>query len=215
MKTASTLIVLNHVKYGESSIVLHALTQRWGRRSFLVKLGKKTSMGFFQPLNILECSVFENPRSQLWSATQFSLPRPLLSTRGSLHKNTMTLFLSEVLYRTIKEGDGEDLWDWCEGAVLALDSLEGDFSNFHLRFLLELCIQLGFSPSLESLTPFVGEDREKIRSFLELPFAQSMLLPMTGEERNRICEEFLSYLQFHTESRITIKSLPILRELYR
>ena len=34
--------------------------------------------------------------------------------------------------------------------------MESDFSNYPIRFLLELAAALGFSPTFESVAPFVG-----------------------------------------------------------
>ena len=53
MKTPTQLIVLAYTKFGESSVVLHTLSREFGRRSFLVKIGKRTTMSLFLPLNIL------------------------------------------------------------------------------------------------------------------------------------------------------------------
>ena len=35
------LIVLNYTKFGENSIALHTLSREYGRRSFMVRIGKK------------------------------------------------------------------------------------------------------------------------------------------------------------------------------
>ena len=41
-----------------------------------------------------------------------------------------------------------------------------------------------------------------------------MLVPMTGQTRNDLCAAIIEYLEFHTETRINIKSLGVLRELF-
>ena len=38
MKSKAELIVLNHTKFGENSIVLHTLSAEYGRHGFLVNL---------------------------------------------------------------------------------------------------------------------------------------------------------------------------------
>ena len=124
--------------------------------------------------------------------------------------------MSEVLYRTIKDGAKEDgLFEWCRKSILTLDALENDFANYHLRFLLELAGALGFGPDMEGLAPFAGNRFGEIRDLLSLGFAESMLLPLNGESRNEIAEILVKYLSYHTESAITVRSLPVLRELYR
>jgi len=210
------LIILNTTKIGERSLVLHALSPDWGRRSFITSVPKGGGMALFQPLGIVDAEIVENPRSDLWRAHGFSAKYPLMGLRTSAAKNAMTLFMSEVLYRTLVDGAREEgFFAWCERAVLTLDALEGDYANYHLRFLLELAAALGFSPSLEDLAPFAGEHLARVRTLLEGDFGTCMLLPLNGEARNEIAELLLRYLSYHTETRIEARSLRVLRDLFR
>jgi len=210
------LIVLSTTKVGESSVVVHTLSQEYGRRGFLVHPGKKGGMALFLPLNILEASVAENPKSTLWSLRNIHAKDSLNGIRGNVYKNSMTLFLSEVLFRTLREGTYEEgLYSWCVGSILTLNALESDFSNFHIRFLLEFAAALGFRPTLEDVAPFAQEHLNQLRPFLETGFSEAMLLPLSGEVRNALCESLLQYLEYHTEQTIHIKSLSVLRELFR
>ena len=209
------LIVLNTTKMGESSLVLHALSREHGRRSFVVKVSRRTPMSLFLPLNILEADVTESPKSTLWRAGAVTARYPLGGIRSNIHKNTMTLFMSEVLYRAVKDGAREEgLYEWCERSILTLDAMERDYSNYHLRFLLELASALGFSPSAESLAPFAGQYYRLLSDFVRAPFAESMLMPMNGEVRNALSEILLKYIAHHSESSLNVQSLKVLRELY-
>lgn len=215
MTVPAHLIILNTTKFGENSIIAHAITKEWGRRGFIVRIGRKAQMAHFLPLNITEAEVSENTKSSLWRASGFRAASPLSGIRGNMYKNSMTLFMSEVLWRTVKDEAFEDgLYEWLERSVLALDAIESDFSNFHLRFLLEFASTLGFSPETEDLAPFcrhLGETEALLRS----SFGEAMLLPLTGEKRNEIAEDILRYLEHHTDSSINIRSLKVLRELFR
>ncbi len=209
-------IVLATTKVGENALVVHTLSREYGRRGFLLHPGKKAAPSLFLPLNILEADVQENPRSSLWSLKNIQLRDGLQGIRGNLHKNTMTLFLSEVLFRTLREGTSEEgLYDWCVGAILTLNALESDFANFHIRFLLELAGALGFRPTFDDIAPFAREQLREMKLFLELDFGESMLVPLTGAARNALCESLLQYISYHTEQAIHVKSLAVLRELYR
>jgi DNA repair protein RecO (recombination protein O) len=215
MKFNIELIVLNYTKFKENMIVLHTLSERYGRRSFLVRIGKKTPMSLFLSLNILEADVIENPKSDLWHAGSCSLLLPLMGIRNNPYKNSMTLFMSEVLYRTVKDGmDEPGLFDWCKRQIMTLDALKTDFSNYHIRFLLELAVTLGFSPDLCDLAPFAGDNLQVLELFLKSSFGEAMLIPLNGEKRNSIAESLIRYLEFHTESTINIHSLAVLRELF-
>ena len=234
MKSKAELIVLNHTKFGENSIVLHTLSAEYGRHGFLVKVSPKTAMALFLPLNILQAEVTENPKSDLWFARNFVSVTPLNGIRSNIHKNTMTLFMSEVLYRVVKDQTNEDgLADWLKGQILTLDALKSDFANFHLLFLLNLCSALGFDPDTAGLAPFVvgsssachpehsghpehseGSNLKALDSLIKLPFAEALLLPLSGVDRNAIAESILKYIEFHTESTVNVRSLAVLREIY-
>ena len=215
MTTSTELIVLHTTKFGENSIVVHTLSRDYGRRSFLVRGAGKKVMSLLLPLNILEAEITESTKSTLYTARNLTSRHPLVGIRDNIYKNTMTMFLSEVIYRTIKEGAQEhDLFEWCRGQILLLSAMESDFSNFHIRFLLELSVALGFSPETSDLMPFVEENYTTVSEFMTSSFAESMLIPLSGQVRNKICEDVLRYIEYHTESTLTINSLKVLRELF-
>ena len=216
MTTNTGLIVLHTTKFGENSLVVHTLSKDYGRRSFLVKgVGKKAGMSLFLPLNVLEADIVETSRSTLYTARNIVARYPLLGIRNDIFKNSMTMFMSEVLYRVVREGAYEEgLFEWCEKNILLLDAVSIDFSNFHIRFLLELSVALGFSPEARDLVPFVGDHYPVIERFMTVPFAESMLIPLNGATRNEIAEEILRYIEFHSESAVNVNSLKVLRELF-
>ena len=215
MTRNTELIVLHTTKFGENSVVVHTLSREYGRRSFLVRGAGKRLMSLFLPLNILEADVQESTKFTLFTARNLTSRHPLLGIRSNVFKNSMTMFMSEVLYRVIKEGAAEQgLYEWCERNILLLDAVRDDFSNFHLRFLLELAVALGFSPESRDLQPFVGDHYPTVERFMQTSFAESMLIPLNGTVRNEIAEEILRYIEFHTESSLRVNSLKVLRDLF-
>lgn len=214
MKGAAELIILGYTRFGENRLVVHTLSREYGRRSFLTRVGKGSAMSHFLPLNIVEAMVTENPKSTLWNASSFSTRYPLPGIRDNIYKNTITLFMSEVLFRTLKEGAVEEgLYEWCTGSILTLDSLDESFANFPVRFLLELCEALGFRPSAEDVAPFAGENYQPLKALIEANFPQAMLIPLNGAQRNALADSLIRYLEFHTESTLNVKSLKVLREV--
>ena len=210
------LIVLHTTKTGDNYIVVHTLSKEYGRRSFLIRgAGKKSTMAMLLPLSIIEADVVETTKSTLFTARNLSSRYPLLGIRNNLYKNSMTLFLSEVLYRTVKDGANEDgLYGWCVKNILLLDALDSDFSNFHIRFLLEFAVALGFSPESRDLAPFMGENFPIVEKFMKDSFADAMMIPLNGSVRNEIAEGILRYIEFHSDSAINVASLNVLRELF-
>lgn len=215
MTFRTELIVLGTTKLGEKSLVVHCLTPSLGRRSFITTVPRGGVMALFLPLNVLDGEVSENPKSDLWRVRHLSAVHPLNGIRSSVSKNTITLFMAEVLYRTVRDGAMEDgLFEWCRRSILTLDALQSDFSNYHLRFLLEFAVALGFSPSLSDLAPFAGEHLAEIRALLESDFSQAMLIPLNGESRSEIAESLLQYVGYHSDCSLNVRSLAVLRELY-
>ena len=215
MTLLTDIIVLNTTKLGETSVVVHCLSRDYGRRGFIVNVGRRIPSSLLQPLGILEAKVVENTKSALWRITSLTPKYPLNGLRQDLSKGAISLFMSEVLYRTIKEGTDEDgLFDWCIGDILTLDAIESDFANYHIRFLLELAVMLGFSPSADSLMPFCGDALGEVEEILRSPFSEAMLVPLSGEKRNAIAESIVRYIAHYSESAINLRSLGVLRELF-
>ncbi len=208
-------IVLNSTKARDNLLVIHALAREMGRRSFIVNVGKGGAMSLFQPMNILEGDVQESLHSELWRIRGVCALYPLNGIRSSLPKNAMSMFMSEVLYRTLREGCFEDgLYEWCRNSILTLDALPDHYSNFHLRFLLELSVALGFSPRSEDLAPFAGEYYAQLSDMVRSDFASSMMMPLNGKSRSEMADALIRYLSCHLDYPLSIRSLGVLRELF-
>ncbi len=211
--TEVEFILLSTTKVGENSLVLHSLSKQYGRHSFIVRLQKSTSM--YLPLSILSAQITESTKTELWRASNVMAEYPLSSTRANIHKNTTTLFLSEVLYRSLRDGANEEgLYEWCRKMILTLDSLQSDYASFHLKFLLEYAAILGFKIDIEGLAPFADEYLEDLNRLLNMDFGEFLLYPLDGKKRNDIARIILEYLSYHLDSRLDIQSLRVLRELY-
>lgn len=216
MREKVRIIVLNTTDFGDKSLVVHCISDRWGRRSFMASRSSKASSGIYSPMNIVDCEVTPSTKSDLWRMQNPALHMPLASIRGSICKTAISLFMSEVLYRTVREpvqDDGE-FFSWCEKAVMTLDNLGSDFANYHIVFLLGLAAALGFRPDTDSIAPFAGRQLTRLRQFLTLDIPEAMLVSLSGSERTDICRCIIKYLEAHTEYRLDINSLDVLHELF-
>lgn len=212
---STEFILLHTTRYGDSSIILHTLSKEYGRKGFFVKniLRRCVSSVFF-PLAILEADIDDHVRSRMPNVRNVSLRYALNGIRNNLKKGAISVFVSEVLFRVVKEGIQDSaLYDMCERNILLLDAMESDFSNFHLYFLMEFIIALGFSPAPEDLEPFMGEHLPLMSDFISLPFSEAMLVPMSGGIRSELAERLLKYIEFHIESPVNVNSLKVLKEL--
>ena len=210
-------ILLHTTRFGENSMILHTLSREYGRKGLFVRnISRRSVTSVFFPLAILEADITDNSRSKLSNARNFALVYPLNGIRNNLSKSAIAMFISEVLYRVVRDGMQDDaLYDMCVKDIMLLDAIEADFSNFHLYFLLEFIIALGFSPEPRDLQPFMGGNMPLVSEFSGLPFSEAMLVPMSGELRNDIAEKLLKYIEYHTESAVNVNSLKVLRELFK
>ena len=208
-------ILLHTTRYGDSSIILHTLSKEYGRKGFFVKnISRRCVSSVFFPLAILEADIDDHVRSRMPNVRNVSLRYALNGIRNNLKKGAISVFVSEVLFRVVKEGMQDSaLYDMCERNILLLDAMESDFSNFHLYFLMEFIIALGFSPAPEDLEPFMGEHLSLMSDFISLPFSEAMLVPMSGGIRSELAERLLKYIEFHIESPVNVNSLKVLKEL--
>ena len=215
MNDSVRLIVLNSTKLGEGSLVLHCLCRGSGRRGFIVNVRKGGSKAMYLPFSILDAEVVENRKSELWRLRNISPAWHLNGIRSNPDKNALTLFMSEVLWRAVQDGAAEDgLFEWCERSILTLDALDGDFANYHLRFLFEFASVLGFTPSFEGLAPFAGENLREVSELLSADLPSFLVYPLSGARRSAIAESLLRYLSAHLEIPLNIRSLAVLEELY-
>lgn len=223
MQTTIRFIVLSITKVGDNSLVLHTLSEAYGRRGFIVKVSKSSGMALWLPLNILEAEVIENKKSDLWRLRNVSSVYPLNGIRSDIRKNSISLFMSEVLFRSVHEACCEEgLSAWCERSILTLDALNSDFSNFHIVWLLELCSALGFRPAPADLAPFLGGEVSSPQSSLTnivgqmmgVPYSRALLVPMSGQQRTALATGLIEYLSFHLGTKINVRSLPVLSELF-
>ena len=61
-------IVLNYIKYGDTSIICKIYTEQFGLQSYIIngiRNSKSKNIGLFQPLNILDLVVYHKKTSVL------------------------------------------------------------------------------------------------------------------------------------------------------
>lgn len=196
--------------------VLHTLSAPLGRCSFLCsRSGRQGTAALCMPMSLLEASVAEHPRASLGRLRDIRPSHPLSGIRNSPWKNAITLFMAEALLRLLREGIPDaGVYAWCRGKILALDALEGNYANFPVRFLAELSAQLGLEPSPRTLLPFSGNmGGGVLEPLLGEDFARAMLVPLTGERRNLLCQALLRFLEHHLDMPLPLRSLAVLREV--
>jgi len=233
-------IVLHTIKHTDSGIIAHILTKDYGRQAFIVK-GIHSRRGnlknvFFQPLRVIAFDMYYREGRNLNSIKEVSLVNPESNIHINIYKNTISMFLSEVLYRTTTETDhNEALYKYTLECVNHLESSQGSVSNFHIGFLVGLSKYLGIAPSIlaEAASPYFDmqnghfcdepplhgyylQEQHSIllHKFLGTTIDKCEGISLSGKARAAFLESILTYYSFHLPGIKNIKSLEVLSQLF-
>ena len=149
-------IVLQSIKYGDSSLVVKMLTEEMGVQSFMVKgvFGKKSKMkaALFQNMTLLEI-VAEIGGSSLGFIKEISLAHYYKNNTVDFKKTTILIFISELLSKSIAESEPDTaLFNYVYESMLWLDEVESSYADFPIIFAMRLSFYLGFFPNTDTYT---------------------------------------------------------------
>lgn len=236
-----TGIVLHTLKYNDTSNIVDIYTEQVGRASFLVKIPRSRKSGvssvLFQPLTMVELEADVRPTSNLHRIREAKQLYPFRSLPYHPYKSSIAMFLSEFLYRALKEeASNEPLFAYLTYSIRWLDECEGrPFSNFHLVFLMRLSRFLGLYPNVEDytegcyfdmlnacFTPFLPkggaflkpDEASRIRLLLRMNYETMHLFGMNRMERNRCLLVINDYYRLHLPDFPVLRSLDVLKELF-
>ena len=234
-------VVLHHVKYKESSAIVYMYTDLFGRQTYLVNSirGKKSkySSNLLQPLRFLELEAYHKEGREIQRLKDMRNYIPFRSIPYDIQKSSQAMFLGEVLYKVLREEDpNRDLFEFLENSLQLLDVTDENLVNFHLLFLVQLTKYLGFYPENnygEGRTGFdmrngqfnngseIHPDYFDLRSsellynLLVSSFKDVSKISVNQELRIHFLENIMDYYRLHVQGLGTLKSLPVLHEIYR
>jgi len=156
MQVKTSGIVLHSIKYTDSTSIITVYTRQFGKVTYMVHgVNKKKSVcpaAFLQPLSLIEMDVFHTPGKNIQRLKEIRMEHPFTGIPFNAVKNALALFISEVLFRTLRQTEpDENLYLFLENSILQLDCSEKGLSNFHLVFLLKLTRYLGFEPNQDNV----------------------------------------------------------------
>ena len=145
-------IVLQSIRYGDSSLIVKVFTRNYGLKSYMVKgalnRNSKNRVALFQNLNLINyIGVEKGNRGTLGYMKDVQLSFVYQSLPLVMNKSAIMMYVSELLSKTITEQEqNEALYDFVVRSLQWLDLVEKDYANFPLFFTLELTRHLGFYP---------------------------------------------------------------------
>ena len=233
MLTTTKAIVLSSIKYSDADLIVKCYTEQ-GLKSYLLKRILKAKKGklkvaYFQPLTQLEMVVNHNTKGNLNFIKEVKIAQPYNTIPFNVVKQTVIMFLSEVLSKSLQEEEkNEPLFKYLETSLTWLDTHD-QIANFHLLFLLNLTKHLGFYPDTTQidfpnfnlnegtfeLKPVYknnvsGENVILLKQFLNASFDTINDIKINARQRQAFLNMILIYFELHLGSFKTPKSLSYL-----
>ena len=238
MQVTTKAIVLSSIKYGDTSLIVKILTESDGLQSYLLKGVLKSRKGklkvaYFQPLMQLEIVANHRYKGSLESIRDATVSYPYYSIHTDIKKNSIALFLAEVLSKSIGEGEKDpSLFEYVELSLQWLDTHD-HISNFHLYFLLQLSRFLGFYPDMSAadlaffdlqegefvrspgLNPILeGESLSGFKELLGTNFDSMHTVKLGNKERQELLKNLVVYFELHLHGFKKPRSLAVLNEVF-
>lgn len=233
-------IVLHTLKYRDTSLLVYAYTDLFGRQTYLVNgvrsAKNKSGMACFQPLSLLDAVAYHQPKNDIQRLKEYHLSTPLQHLAFDVHKNAIALFMGEVVYKTVREQEpNEQLFRFLQQSVLELENIQEGAANYHLYFLARLAAYLGYAsgndyqpeytyfdiPSGE-FTPIKPKhelffDTVQTVLFGRLLKAEIADLPSIGlhhSQRSAFVDNMLRFYNFHFDTLAPVRSWAVLEAVY-
>ncbi len=238
MQQNITGLYLNHISYGDTSVIVRLYTQEYGTVSFIVKgiKRKKGGLALLQPFHYIELTSNFKPDRELNFGNKVKLFKPTQTITADIRKTTVAIFLTEVLAKTLQESaPNEPLYENIEQLISYFDAEE--FSPlFHHLFLVQLIKGLGIMPNLgrnqsidlfnletgsfERVTQpqkihFTQEESLAFKSILGTNFASETALKITSSVKKSLLKKMVQYIEVQTEIPVgSIRSIEVLESVF-
>lgn len=217
-------IVLNYLKYKDSSIIVRIFTREFGLTSYLVNgvrsARSKGKIALYQPLSLLDLVVYNKESINIQRISDARLQIAFKTIPFNPVKSGVAMFLTEFFLKILKQGYANDeLFDFLEYGICAFDEKEKEYANFHLQVLLKTSFYLGFYPeNARTLLDDTGTysssgdgDYQLIHFLMENPLLSNT--KTNRATRNNCLKHLLAYYEVHMDSLGKWKSLEIIQSL--
>ena len=228
-------IVINTLRYSDTSLIARIFTADYGLVSFMIKgsRGKRSSNKavLFQPLSLLALDIYYQENKNLQTLKESRLLLNPTGIYGNLHKTSVVLFIAEVLQKLLREHDANPgLFDLMKHKIEQLNN-EPFHADFHLMLLLDIASELGYVPfdNYSVTEPVFSIQEGKFvsntlhhsgtyyMSVTDSEHLHTLLsageLKLHREERRSLLTELLKYFQYHNPGMSSIKSIAVLQEV--
>ena len=230
-------IVLQSLRYGDTSLIVKVFTREAGLKSYMVKgafnRNAKNRVALFQNLHLINYIEVGNPKkTTLGYMKDVQLKTVYHSLPFVMNKSAIVMYVSELLSKTFTEQEkNEPLYDFIEQSLLWLDLVEADYANFPLYFTLELTRHLGFYPKLNYVQDFCFDMMEGqfahdypvhpyyfdhanaalLSRFLDAGIDEACRLPLNVVQRREMLDGIITFMRLHAPVMKGFKSHEVLK----
>lgn len=232
-------IVFKVTDYGETSVITQVYTDKFGLQSYIINGVKKPKAkihrNMLQPLHLLDMVVYHKNNTSVQRIAELKCAPLLQSIPYNVVKSSLTLFLNEVLYKSVKQQTGDaHLFNFIFHAIELLDNQTAGVNNFHLVFLTRLSRYLGFYPDQhkpegadyfdmkngvftwykpQSLMYLSPPHTGNFYQLLKYGFEEQEKIKLTTDDRRHMLNKLLEYYAYHIEGFGQIRSHEVLEEV--
>ncbi len=232
-------LVLKSLKYGDTSLIIHVFTHKYGIVPIMVKGVRKNLKGsanILNPGSYLNCLINYNAQRNFQYFKEYNSAAVFWNTQADITKHCVFIFCIEILGEILVEGDEQpELFDFAIAFFHALDqSKSGTFNNYPFYFLGQIAEFLGytfdnnyshqncffniftgaFESSPSTLQPVVGaEQSQLLHELMQSDLANISNIKVKGVDRQALQDIIIQYLQIHTPYFKKIHSLEVLRAI--
>ncbi len=237
LKTAG--IVIRIINFSDSGIVANIYTRNFGMQSFLVRGIKKPKSALpgncFQPLTPVDLVLYHHDSKTLKRIKDISPGFRLKTIRDNGEKSMLALFMSEIIYRSVKEECSHpELFDFLFETIREFDALEKDFRYYHVFFMARLTRLLGFMPDtsnyksgysfdlkegifIEAPAPAADILDENLCSgfhtVLTKPYRLNNLDALSPVQRKNLLDAIIRFYELHLDHPASIRSHRVLLDV--
>ena len=216
-------VVLQSIRYGDTSLIVKVLTRNYGLRSYMVKgafnRGSSQRAALFQNLHFIQYIEVGRPnKGTLHYMKDVQLSLVYQSIPLVMNKSAILMYVSELLTKTLtEEAPNTNLFDFVNQSMQWLDLVEEGYANFPLYFTLELTRLLGFYPKTNHqqewcfdmmegsfahdypLHPYYldASDAGLLASLLDLGIDEACRLPMSTQQRRAMLNGLITFMRLH------------------
>lgn len=214
-------IVLNYIKYSETSIIVRLFTESRGLQSFMVNgvrnKKSKQAIGIYQPLNLIEFEGYFQSTKSIHRLNDAKVSVPFKTLFKDFKKSTIILFLSEVLGKVLvhEPESNTTLFHFVWDAIVAFDLMTSQSENFHIHFLVKLAAYLGFAieapEDLAEFPNFQHINSQLVARVLNADYQD--IIELSSSNRIIMLELLIQFYRHHIHPMSEIKSLKILQQI--